>query len=121
MAKRKSNPDAESDPSLEEAMAELGRIVSSLESGQTSLDDSLAQFERGMRLLRVCHRKLDAAAQRIEIVTHLSPDGPIETEEFDATSTLQKSKAPVDAAAAAPLRESHRNRSEEDSDGGVLF
>lgn len=121
MAKRKSNPDAESEPSLEEAMAELGRIVQSLESGQASLDDSLAQFERGMKLLRVCHRKLDAASQRIEIVTQLSPEGTVETEDFDATSTLQKSTSPSEAAASAPSRETRRNRAEEDADGGLLF
>ena len=96
MAKRKSQPDgAESDEAqaqgLEDAMAELASIVSRLESGKETLDESLAQFERGMKLLRVCHSKLDVAAQRLEIVTQMSGDGEVQTAEFDSTATLQKS------------------------------
>jgi len=96
MAKKKSqNDDAEigdvQTQGLEDAMAELASIVSRLESGKETLDESLAQFERGMKLLRVCHHKLDVAAQRIEIVTQMSGDGEVQTVEFDATATLQKS------------------------------
>lgn len=96
MAKKKSpHDDTELDDAktngLEEAMAELGSIVSRLESGKETLDESLAQFERGMKLLRVCHRQLDVAAQRIEIVTQMSGNGEVQTAEFDATATLQKS------------------------------
>ncbi len=96
MAKKKlQTEDSEQDDhlnqGLEDAMTELATIVSGLESGKETLDESLAQFERGMKLLRVCHSKLDAAAQRIEIVTQLSSDGDVKTAEFDATSTMQKS------------------------------
>ena len=99
MAKKKSQTDdSEFDDTqgqgLEEAMAELASIVSRLESGKESLDESLAQFERGMKLLRVCHSKLDVAAQRIEIVTQMSGDGEVQTAEFDSTATLQKSPTP---------------------------
>lgn len=94
MAKKKSQTD-DSEPDdtqgLEDAMAELASIVSRLESGKETLDESLAQFERGMKLLRVCHSKLDVAAQRIEIVTRMSGDGDVQTAEFDSTATLQKS------------------------------
>ena len=98
MAKKKSQTDdSEFDDAqgqgLEDAMAELGSIVSRLESGKETLDESLAQFERGMKLLRVCHSKLDVAAQRIEIVTQMSGDGEVQTAEFDSTATLQKSPA----------------------------
>ena len=96
MAKKKSQtddsePDDTQGQGLEDAMAELAAIVSRLESGKETLDESLAQFERGMKLLRVCHRKLDVAAQRIEIVTQMSGDGEVQTAEFDSTATLQKS------------------------------
>jgi exodeoxyribonuclease VII small subunit len=98
MAKKKpqtedSALDVDLDQGLEDALTELATIVSGLESGKETLDESLAQFERGMKLLRVCHSKLDAAAQRIEIVTQLSGDGEVKTAEFDATSTMQKSPA----------------------------
>jgi exodeoxyribonuclease VII small subunit len=89
MSKRKASISTTPEVSLEEAMAELSQIVTSLESGQVSLDESLARFERGMGLLRVCHQKLDSAAQRIEMLTQMSDDGVV-TEEFDSTSTLKR-------------------------------
>ncbi len=117
MAKKKSQTDdSEFDDTqgqgLEEAMAELASIVSRLESGKESLDESLAQFERGMKLLRVCHSKLDVAAQRIEIVTQMSGDGEMQTAEFDSTATLQKS--PTTGRAS-------RKVTTEDDDDALLF
>jgi exodeoxyribonuclease VII small subunit len=123
MAKRKaqSGTDSETEMSLEMAMSELGQIVSHLESGQATLDESLSQFERGMSLLRVCHRKLDLAAQRIELVTQLSAEGDVITEDFDATSTLQKN-ASVDAARTRKSPASPAaGGSEDEDDSGLLF
>jgi len=119
MAKRKSQAEADSAPEigLEEAMAELSQIVSRLESGQVTLDESLAQFERGMSLLRTCHRKLDVAAQRIELVTQLSAEGEVLTEDFDATSTFQRSAS----ADAARTSRKTAKPDPEDDDGGLLF
>ncbi len=95
MAQKKSQPapGQEADrPALEEAMAELAEIVSLLESGKEPLDRSLANFERGMTLLRVCHEHLDGAARRIEILTGFSEAGEAETEEFDGRSTLDRGR-----------------------------
>lgn len=118
MAKRKLQPELNEggEIALEPAMAELAQIVSRLESGQETLDESLAQFERGMALLRVCHRKLDAAAQRIELVTRLSATDDVETVDFDATSTLQKN-----AAADAARANRKAGKDQADDDGGLLF
>jgi exodeoxyribonuclease VII small subunit len=55
-----------SEPSFEEARAELERIVAQLEGGQTSLEDALALWERGEELYRICLAKLDAAQGRID-------------------------------------------------------
>ena len=93
-------------------MAELASIVSRLESGQETLDESLAQFERGMTLLRTCHSQLDVAAQRIEIVTQMSSDGDVTTAEFDGAATMQKP--------AAPSRSS-RKLLVDDEDDALLF
>lgn len=105
-------------------MTELGQIVASLENGQATLDESLAQFERGMSLLRTCHQKLDAAAQRIELVTQLDSEGPVETEEFDATSTLQKSTSTgseLPSSASRPSKRTPRAEDTEEDEGGLLF
>ncbi|MFM8475206.1 MAG: exodeoxyribonuclease VII small subunit [Planctomycetaceae bacterium] len=76
--------------SLEAAMAELSEIAARLESGHESLDQSLARFERGMQLLRICHQQLDQAAQRIEIVTRVGASGAPETQPFDGRATFPK-------------------------------
>ncbi len=55
-----------SEPSFEEARDELERIVGQLESGQASLEDALALWERGEELYRICVRKLDAAQGKVE-------------------------------------------------------
>jgi len=85
---RKKKTNAE--PSIEASMEELQEIVQVLESGQEPLDASLQKFERGMSLLGVCHRQLDDAARRIEILTRIDDDGAITTAPFDATTTLSR-------------------------------
>lgn len=55
-----------SEPTFEEARAELERIVAQLESGQASLEDAVALWERGEELYRICVRKLDAAQGKVE-------------------------------------------------------
>lgn len=62
-------------PSFEEALADLERIVRRLESGELGLEDSLAEYEKGVRLIRICHRLLNDAEQRIQIVTGSDADG----------------------------------------------
>ena len=54
------------EPTFEQARTELERIVAQLESGQASLEDALALWERGEELYRLCLGKLDAAEGKIE-------------------------------------------------------
>lgn len=54
------------DPSYEEARAELARVVEKLESGGSTLEDSLALWERGEQLAAICQRWLDGARARLE-------------------------------------------------------
>jgi exodeoxyribonuclease VII small subunit len=54
------------EPAFEEAQRELEEIVQRLESGQASLDEAIALWERGEELYRVCAAKLDSAQGRIE-------------------------------------------------------
>lgn len=59
------NPDAPA-PSFEEALARLEQIVSLLENGGLSLEDSMKAFEEGTRLNAFCSAKLAEAETRIE-------------------------------------------------------
>lgn len=60
-------------PSYEEARAELVEVVRTLEAGGTTLEESLALWERGERLARTCQEWLDGARQRLDAV--LEEDG----------------------------------------------
>lgn len=50
---------------FEKAFSELEAIVERLESSPLSLDETLAEYERGVRRLRDCQRALDAADARL--------------------------------------------------------
>lgn len=54
---------------FEQAITELDQIVRTLEQGDLPLEQSLALFERGVRLSRYCHDRLEAAEQRIQVLT----------------------------------------------------
>jgi exodeoxyribonuclease VII small subunit len=51
---------------FEEAQRELEQIVQRLESGHASLDETIALWERGEELYKLCAAKLDSAQGRIE-------------------------------------------------------
>ena len=50
---------------LEEAMKELEETVKKLENGETTLDESMALFEKGISLSRTCQKLLDEAQLKI--------------------------------------------------------
>jgi exodeoxyribonuclease VII small subunit len=52
--------------SYEQARTELATVVERLEQGGSSLEESLALWERGEKLADVCQRWLDGARERIE-------------------------------------------------------
>ena len=54
--------------SFESALKELEKIAQRLEEGNLGLDESIAEFERGTRLARFCHEKLEEAERKIEIL-----------------------------------------------------
>lgn len=53
---------------FEEGILELEKIVSDLENGDMSLDDSMKKFEEGMKLSKYCGDLLDNAEKKITIV-----------------------------------------------------
>jgi exodeoxyribonuclease VII small subunit len=67
---------------FEDGLAELEETVSRLESGDLSLEDSLAAFERGVGLVKVLNERLGAVEQRIEILTRAG-NGTLRTRPFE--------------------------------------
>jgi len=55
--------------SFEAAIEKLDLIVSRLESGALSLDESLSLFEEGVGIIKICNERLDKAEQRVRILT----------------------------------------------------
>ncbi len=53
------------EPRFEDAYQELGQIIDQLESGDLALDESMALFERGRKLIQLCEGQLNAAELRI--------------------------------------------------------
>jgi len=53
---------------FEAAIAELEAIVKKLEDGDLALEQSLELYERGVKLSRYCHTRLEEAERRIEIL-----------------------------------------------------
>ena len=65
--------------SFEQALAELEKIVSELESGQAPLERSIEMYERGATLKAHCEKRLEAARLRVEKIV-MGPQGAVGVE-----------------------------------------
>lgn len=62
------------DMSFETAMAELEKVVGRLESGDVPLEESISLYERGAALKAHCAARLQAAEEKVAMIT-LDGDG----------------------------------------------
>ncbi|MDP3007860.1 MAG: exodeoxyribonuclease VII small subunit [Methylococcales bacterium] len=65
---------------FEDSLAELEQLVSQLEQGDISLEESLKSFERGVSLTRTCQKALQEAEQKVHIL--LEKNGNLSLESF---------------------------------------
>jgi len=65
---RKTTRKAEQMPDFEAALAELENLVELMETGDITLEESLAHFERGVKLTRQCQQALKQAEQKVQIL-----------------------------------------------------
>jgi exodeoxyribonuclease VII small subunit len=84
---KKKNPDTreQDDLPFEDALTRLEEIVETLESGEPSLEISLALFEEGVALSRRCNKRLDTAERRLELLAGQDAGGgvePLDEDEF---------------------------------------
>ncbi len=61
MAKRKSDQ-------FEEALKKLQEIVEKLEKGDLPLEEAMESFSDGIRLAQLCHRKLEEAENKVQML-----------------------------------------------------
>lgn len=66
---------------FEKALAELEAVVERLEQGDVSLESSLKDFERGVKLARTCQSALNDAQQRVEKL--IEENGQLSFEPFN--------------------------------------
>lgn len=62
-------------PGYEEAREELIEVVRELEAGGTTLEESLALWERGERLAQVCQEWLDGARRKLDAALDEDAEG----------------------------------------------
>lgn len=79
-----AKPD-QAKPDFESAMKELEQLVETLENGDLSLEQSLAHFERGVSLTRICQQSLDSAQQKVDMLLDASADSDGELVDFNDT------------------------------------
>jgi exodeoxyribonuclease VII small subunit len=63
---------------FEQALAELEGIVERMEKGELTLEESLAQFERGVTLARSCQDALKQAEQKVELLVSRAGEDKLE-------------------------------------------
>ncbi|MFD1260018.1 exodeoxyribonuclease VII small subunit [Entomomonas asaccharolytica] len=78
MAKKKSGN------SFEVSLVELQALVERMESGKLTLEESLADFEKGIGLTRECQSALTDAEQKVQML--LEKSDKVETIPFDVES-----------------------------------
>ncbi|MDD5423274.1 MAG: exodeoxyribonuclease VII small subunit [Candidatus Omnitrophota bacterium] len=76
---------------FEEALKKLEKIVEDLEGGNIPLDESLDKYAEGIRLSKVCAKKLELARKKVEILLK-SEDGSVELKPFDEKNAEEEAR-----------------------------
>ena len=77
---------------FEDALKKLEKIVGDLENGNIPLDEALEKYEEGIRLSKVCAKKLEVAKKKVEILLK-AEDGSLELKPFDEKSVDEEGDA----------------------------
>ena len=85
------------DLSFEKALAELEDIVSKLEEGGLSLDESLSLFEKGVKRAKFLREELEKAEKKTEILLK-DEDGKVKAEPSALNTEEESAEEPQDSA-----------------------
>ncbi len=92
--------------SFEKALEDLEKIVEKLEKGGLSLSESLALFEKGVKLARFLREELEKAEKKVEILLK------------DEKGTVKEKPFELEKEEGAPSEEEEEEEEEESSDSG---
>ncbi len=74
---------------FEDALKKLEKIVEDLEGGNLLLDDALGKYEEGIKLSKLCVKRLELAKKKVEILMK-SEDGSAELKPFDESCVVEE-------------------------------
>lgn len=82
---RKTTPVQDASPvaDFEQSMQSLEDLVARMETGEMTLEESLAAYERGVGLYRHCQAALEQAELRVRLLS--DPANPDDARPFDAS------------------------------------
>jgi len=111
---KEKEKDKTPDLDFEKGLADLEQVVDELEKGGLSLNESLARFERGVKLARFLRNELDKAEKKIEIL--LKDDkGGLKAEPF-SLEEAESGEAPAAPPAAGPKKPASKVKKIDDDD-----
>jgi exodeoxyribonuclease VII small subunit len=90
MSKKPTNDPLAEQLSFEDALKRLEEIVHALEEGDLGLNQSLEQYEEGVKLLRQSYDLLQKAERRIELLSGVDAEGNPVTQSFDDSATFDQ-------------------------------
>ncbi len=97
--RKKTDPGEAAEPlDFEKAVAELETIVSSMEEQQLPLEDLVANYEKGVKLLARCESLLQSARKRLQTISERETAG----KSPDTTDSLDEEDDMADDAPATP-------------------
>ena len=68
MANSEKQSDKEADLTFEQALANLEEIIHRMESGEASLESLVTHYQSGLKMLKLCRERIDAAEMKIKEV-----------------------------------------------------
>ena len=95
---------------FEEELGDLEQIVARIDSGELSLEESIAAFERGVALVRSLNHKLDEIEHKVEVLIKTA-QGELKTVPYDSGAG-----EPGSTKASAAGEDAAENNPDEDDD-----
>jgi exodeoxyribonuclease VII small subunit len=80
---------------FEDELKELEAIVSQIDSGELSLEESISAFERGVMLVKALNGKLDEVERKVELLTR-NVAGELRSAPFEESPDDQPASASED-------------------------
>lgn len=110
-------------PTFEESLQQLESIVANLESGKLGLEESLEQYEQGVKHLKSCYSQLNTAERRIELVSKVDASGRVTAESYEdaVDSSLEEKGDSRSRKRTAKAKTKRRPSATEVDDESSLF